>query len=203
MKKDGAKLRFGISALQVNLDYARGPTDPLEDGSITFSGLILSAQYNAEKWSLTSEYALRNFDFENFGPLFPDNESTGESFYLQGTYRLAPRWEAVLRYDVLYRDMDDRDGKKLEANTGGQVPDHRGFAKDFTAGIRWDVTPSFMLRAEAHFVDGTAWLPVVDNPNLNDTQQRWKSVHDFGFIPLLTSKHNINAGALDHVEGTK
>ena len=172
-EKDGGRLRLGLSGLQVNLDYDRSSTDPLRNGEITFSALIFSAQYNAEKWSLTGEYALRNFDFENFGPALPDNETTGESYYLQGTYRFSPKWEAVLRYDVLYRDRDDRDGKDLRASTRGQVPRHRGFAKDLTAGLRWDITPSFMLRAEAHFVDGTAWLPVVDNPDLNDTQRRW------------------------------
>ncbi|MEO6564199.1 MAG: hypothetical protein ABIN99_14350, partial [Nitrosospira sp.] len=47
------------------------------------------------------------------------------------------------------------------------------FAKDITVGLRWNVTPEFMLRAEYHHVNGTAWLSTLDNPNLRDLSQHW------------------------------
>jgi len=169
---DGGRIRLATSALTVNVDYAPGPVDIFQVGRFRFSALYLSAQYNAERWSLTGEYALRNFRFRDFGAALPDNTFTGESFYVQGDYRFAPRLTGMLRYDVLRADRDDRNGRDFAAATG--LPAHRRFARDFTVGLRWDVTPSFMLRAEYHDIDGTGWLPFVDNPDIFATERHWR-----------------------------
>ena len=42
------------------------------------------------------------------------------------------------------------------------------FAKDITVGLRWNVTPEFMVRAEYHRVNGTGWLSTLDNPVSGD-----------------------------------
>lgn len=169
-EKDGGRIRLGISGGMVNVSYdPAGPGDPLGAGSIDFDPLILSAQYNAERWSLTGEYALRHFASQDFGP--PARSFTGESYYLQGTYRFSSDWEGIIRYDVLFANRDDREGEEFEARTG--LPSHTRFAKDFTVGLRWDITPSFMFRAEYHNVNGTAWLPLEDNPSLQATERHW------------------------------
>lgn len=98
---------------------------------------------------------------------------TGESYYFQGVYRFNKKWEGVLRYDVLYTDKNDRSGKAFARSTGGQRPAHSRFAKDITVGLRFNVTPSFMLRAEYHRVNGTAWLSTLDNPDSSATSQHW------------------------------
>lgn len=173
-EKDGGRIRLGISGVDTNIDYdPKGGPQDLQAGSIDFDLIIFSAQYNAEHWSLTGEYALRKFAFSDFGPLLglPENDFTGESFYLQSTYRFSPTWEGVVRYDVLFTDRDDRGGDQFEAATG--LPSHTRFAKDFTLGLRWDITPSFMFRAEYHNVNGTAWLPRGDNPDPRETDRFW------------------------------
>lgn len=171
-ERDGGRLRLALSGAEVNIDYEPGAAFPMDllAGSIRFQPLIFSAQYNAEKWSLTSEYALRKSRFQDFGGI-PDQSFTGESYYVQGAYRFTPRWEGVLRYDVLFSNRDDRDGSTFAARTGR--PAHNLFAKDLTVGLRWDITPSFMVRAEYHRVNGTAWLPIPDNPDLTAAEQRW------------------------------
>ena len=40
-------------------------------------------------------------------------------------------------------------------------------------GMRFDLTPSIMLRAEYHHVNGTAWLPLQDNPDLTRLRREW------------------------------
>ncbi len=40
-------------------------------------------------------------------------------------------------------------------------------------GLRWNITPQFMLRAEYHRVNGTGWLSTLDNPNPYATVQHW------------------------------
>lgn len=170
---DGGRVRLAVSASQLNMSYAPGAVDGLHAGTVRFTPLIFSAQYNAERWSLTSEYALRRLQYNNFGAI-PNLDFVGESYYFQGVYRFTPEWEAVARYDVLHTDMADRDGSKWAASpASGGRPAHTRFAKDITVGLRWNVTPEFMLRAEYHNVNGTAWLSTLDNTNPGDLAQHW------------------------------
>lgn len=166
------RFRLAVSGIWLNTDYEQGAEDKLAPGSIQFSPIYVSAQYNSERWSLTSEYALRHFKYTNFnGSIFEGLDFFGESYYLQGVYRFNSKWEALLRYDVLFTDRADRDGKEWAAKTGA-VP-HSRFAKDLTVGLTWNVTPEFMLRAEYHRVNGTAWLSTLDNPNQSETNRHW------------------------------
>lgn len=167
----GALYRLAFTATHLDLRYQPGFGDRLQAGRFTFTPLIFSAQYNAENWSLTSEYAFRRSSVTDFGPFFYNGTADGRSYYLQGTYRLAPQWEALLRYDVYYADKDDRDGKEFAAAT--RLPGFTRFARDWTAGLRYDVTPQFMLRAEWHRVNGTGFLAVQDNPNPQALRQYW------------------------------
>ncbi len=172
-EKMGGRIRAALSGGRVNVDYDSGLADPLRSGSIVFAPLILSGQYNAERWSVTAEYARRRFEvddvFTDLGS--PEIKRTGESIYVQGTYRFSPRWEGLVRYDVLYNNRDDRDGREFETTTGR--PAHTQFAKDFTIGVRWDITKSVMFRTEFHRVNGTAWLPFADNPDVGAVDRRW------------------------------
>jgi hypothetical protein len=146
------------------------PPEDLPSLKFLFKPIIFSAQFNEAKISLTSEYAIRPIETTML-----DNNSnrtiTGESYYLQAEYRFNPSWQAILRYDVLYNNRDDRDGKKFQAATG--LPAYSQFAKDWTFGVRYNVNPSFMVAAEYHYVNGTAWLPIQDNPDPLDRKQYW------------------------------
>jgi len=169
-----SRLRLAISGAYVSAGYNSDKEDILQDtGKIKFSPLIISAQYNAEHWSITSEYALRHFKLNNFGIPALEQNLTGESVYLQGIYRFTPAWEAVLRYDVLFTDRKDRNGKKFAASTGYKAPAHSRYAKDLTIGLRWNITPSIMLSTEYHRVNGTAWLSPLDNPDISSTEKNW------------------------------
>ena len=166
-EREGGKMRLGVTGVVLNIGF-ESKSAGMKDGRIRFQPFILSAQYNAEFWSLTSEYALRYFRYQDVGAI-PDFGTTGESYYLQGTYRFATKLEALLRYDVLYQDKDDRSGKKF---TRG--PSHTRFAKDLTLGLKWSMTKAWMSRIEFHNVDGTAWLPSLDNPGpLSALKRRW------------------------------
>jgi len=98
----------------------------------------------------------------------------GESYYFQGEYRFTPKLEGILRYDALFTDRSDRSGNQWAAlNPMRQGLEHSRFARDITVGLRWNVTPEFMLRAEYHYVNGTGWLSRLDNPNPRDTIKNW------------------------------
>lgn len=169
---DGGRVRLAVSGASVNIDYEPAAVDPLSAGRIRFTPLIYSFQYNDEGWSLTSEYARRGFHLRDFG-VVPETKLTGESGYVQSSWRIRPNWSVLLRYDVLYSDREDRSGTAYAAVNPAARRAYSRYAKDATVGVAWNVTPSVLLRAEYHNVEGTAWLPSFDNPDALATSKYW------------------------------
>ena len=166
------RFRFAVSGIWFNADYKPGTADTLGPGAIQFSPIYVSAQYNTERWSLTSEYAIRKFRYKNFGDqMFDSQDFYGESFYFQGEYRFSHKWEALMRYDVLFTNRNDRDGSKYAALTG--LPAYTRFAKDLTLGLRWNINTQIMARFEYHRINGTGWLSPLDNPNPFNLSKNW------------------------------
>ncbi|WP_417328908.1 hypothetical protein [Halomonas cupida] len=166
---DGGRMVFALSTASVHADYD-SPGQVPGDGELAFQPWILSAQYNAEYWSLTAEYALRDVELRGFDA-FADEQNRGESWYVQYTRRFLDDWQWVVRYDSLVNDRDDRDGSKYEAS--GRGPAHSQFADDLTVGLQWQPHPNLMFAGEYHHVDGTGWLPAEDNPDPDDASRRW------------------------------
>ncbi|MGX2030542.1 MULTISPECIES: porin family protein [Methylocaldum] len=164
-------IRLAFTAASARAGYDSGQNDFFSNGDVRFQPYVFSAQYNGERLSLTGEYALRNTRLKHFGPLLPNTAATGESYYVQGTYRLTDEIEMMVRYDVLYQDINDRYGEKYEQRTGR--PGSSRFAKDWTVGLRWDITPNWMARAEYHRVHGTGWLADTENPDPQKLDPDW------------------------------
>ena len=171
-EREGGKYRLAISSAWVDVRYNPKllPPDDLPSLKDIFTPIIFSAQYNGDKLSLTTEYAIRRIQERSLDNQF-SAEVTGNSYYFQALYRFDQNWQAVMRYDVLYNNREDKKGKKYQALTGN--PAFTQFAKDWTFGFRYYVNSSFLVAAEYHNVNGTAWLPRQDNPNINNLEQRW------------------------------
>lgn len=168
-ERDGGNIRLGVTSGNVNTRYEPDIFSPLKNGALRFQPILFSAQYSGENWTLTSEYALRHTVAEDFGPYLPNRDYWGESYYVQGTYRFAADWEAFLRYDVLCWHQSDCGGKQWEARTG--EPAAMQFGKDVSFGVRWDLTPTIMLRTEYHYVNGAGWVSPLENTD--GMQQHW------------------------------
>ncbi|MBB6522775.1 hypothetical protein [Pseudoteredinibacter isoporae] len=165
------RVRAGIAAGSIDVKYEPGMNDPIQSAGFNFKPLLVFGQYNSEKWSITGEFAVRRLQV--YASVLPaDIKTTGHSYFLQYDYRLAPGWEAFIRYDDLTWNNDDKDGKLFSAATG--LPAHSRYAKDWAVGLRWDVTDKFMLRAEMHDVKGTGWLSSLENANPLATKENWK-----------------------------
>lgn len=163
--------KLALTGVSMHAHYQPDAPDALLAGNIRFDAWVLSGQYNAENWVLTSEYAQNRINVQNFGAFFLNRAATGSSYYVQGTYHLTPKWSALARYDVTYRDKNDKDGQAFSALTG--VPTYSRFAKDLTAGLSYKLSNDWLLRGEFHHVDGTAWLPYSDNINPAATSRHW------------------------------
>ncbi len=169
----GGEIRTAITYFQANYHYNSGnsPSFPVPGGSLRIEPWILSLQYNAERWSLTTEYSLLTTRTNGLGQ--SSNINTAEAYYFQGTYRILKDWEALLRYDLTYANKNDKNGHEFAAKDPLGLPAYSRYAKDWTIGLRWNVTTQFSLGIENHWVNGTAWLPPLDNPNPYDTNRHW------------------------------
>lgn len=172
---DGGRIRAALSLLHgVKLHYhpSGAPFSAANrfalEGDLDFNQAVLSLQYNWPKFSLTTEYAWRDFELDELIPPNPRGassrvESTPSGAYLQATWRPTPRWSGFLRYDEQIRDSQDRDGSEQSARFG--QPRHYFFAHDWTIGQRYDLRPNLGLWAEFHYVEGVAWVNPLDNPD--------------------------------------
>jgi hypothetical protein len=162
------RVRLAVTYADFQGHYQPNAGAFLQAGRFQFNPLILSAQYNAENWSLTSEWALRRSDLTHFAPI-PDIGFTGQSYYIQGTYKFTDALEGVIRYDELIWDLDDEKGEAFSRQF--RVPNHSRFAQDWTFGLRYEILPSLMLSAEYHHINGTGWISSLENPQ--GTTQHW------------------------------
>jgi hypothetical protein len=157
----GGRARLMFSVVDLDRDFrSTSPSQP--SGNIRVTYPLFSGQYNAEQWSLTAEYGWIDSQRSNTLPTLTDNPS--ENFYVQGEYRFTQDITGVLRYDVFHVDREDRDGKALAQSIG--LPSYNFYARDITVGARWEFARNFLLAADYHYVNGTAWLNTKDNSDL-------------------------------------
>ena len=165
---DGGKYVFAVSYMDLELDYHPAIGESLKASTAHIQPLLFSAQYNGEKFTLTGEY---NYRWNTFGRFAPEGgKFITESWYVQGSYQVLPKLQATVRYDVIYMDKDDKRGDGA-ALLGYQR--HTAFGNDWMVGLRWDITTSWMLRADYHLIHGTASLSQADNPDRTVTRQDW------------------------------
>lgn len=161
----GSRVRLAATYADFLSDF-HSSTRIRNQGSFHFNPLILSAQYNAEKWSLTAEYALRRTRLDFFQ--VPDTIFTGQSYYFQGTYRLTDKLEGLARYDDLVWNTADPYGYNFPDK---RIPNFSRFAQDWTFGLRYEILPSLLLSGEYHHINGTGWLSQLENPK--SQTQHW------------------------------
>lgn len=87
-----------------------------------------------------------------------------EAWYGLASYRFTDWLELGGYYSVLYQDRDDREGRNLPLA-------HMGYQKDLTTSARFDVNDFFLIKAELHFIHGTASLLQTDN--FAEGGERW------------------------------
>jgi hypothetical protein len=179
--------RLALSGVYSSMQYKSKHTlDEPAGGTINFNAMVISAQYNTDKWTLSSEYS-PNFLSRTGSGIYRDYDNFGQSYYFQVAYRFSPNWELMGRYDAFYPNSDDPRGNKFEAATG--LPAYSQFAKNWTVGLRYDITPWMMVRAEYNYINGTGWVPYqgyldpkTGNLDFSKTVQYWDM---FGFLVSL------------------
>ena len=170
----GGEYVFALSYAELNMRYqAKNIGDPYAQLDADIKSFIISAQYNGEKISFTGEYSLQWNEFTDIRFGVPDNSPVSEHWYVQAGYRLLDNLQATLRYDSTVQDKNDRYGKGVEAATGGMVPGHLMYAQDIVFGLRWNITPAWMIRAEYHRMHGATTISLLENPDFSKIVKNW------------------------------
>lgn len=155
------RVTVALSHVHARLQLQDSPL-PIELGA-TINLYVLSGRYNAEKWSLTSEYMqTRSASTDSFSGR---SKSISDGFYVQGDYRFGPVWSAFARYDASFQNIHDRDGSELPDDPSNPRPKSSGYAHDFAVGVNWRHGEHWGVWAEAHVINGTATVPALDNPD--------------------------------------
>lgn len=161
-----------VSYADVNMGYTSDITfDPYAALDVNMRPLNFSAQYNGEKFNLTSEYTLRWNSFSGARSVQTDAAPISQYWYVQAGYRVLDNLMFTLRYDDMVQNTSDPRGHIFHHLTG--LPAHITFAQDIVLGVRWDITPSWMLRMEYHQVHGAASISLIDNPEVNNLALDW------------------------------
>jgi len=181
-------LRLGGSVLMVkndidfvlnrSIDPTIDPTDPNQvfvptrlsgtlENELTWVG---SLEYGLGDFLLAGEYSEteRKQVFNDVVAL----DATSQSYYVMGAYTFFDRLTLSLLYDVYYSDKDDKDGSAFVKSNPAQRKDFFTWRKDRGVGLRYDINPNWLIKAEYHAVDGAAlFLTTVNDPA--DLEDKW------------------------------
>jgi hypothetical protein len=168
-------LRVGGSVQALRLDATVLPTSPATTGGTTPTPIsadiqipavlwVASAEYIAGDLLLAAEYS-RWYIGENSSNamVFPGGPTvTSERAYGMATYRASKWLQPGLYYSVMFPDVEDRSGR---ANV----------QHDVSTTLRFDVNAYWLIKAEAHYMIGTAGLdPTLNNGTpLSALQRSW------------------------------
>jgi len=92
--------------------------------------------------------------------LFKDDFFT-EGYYANIVYRFNDFWETGIYYSCLYDNGWDKSGDRF-ANKGENR--YQTFLKDLSLSVRFDYNQNWTLKIENHWMDGTAFLMDINNP---------------------------------------
>jgi len=163
--------RSAISYIIFDGNFTPGTGEPYSAGNIRNEQLLFSAELNWQDWQLVGEYQIR--ETENNGILAVDFNKKGTGYYVQLGYHFTSALKGYFRKDTVFLDDSDKSGKKLELESGGAFFARDAFAKDYTLGLAYQPSFEWSFGIELHHVNGTFWLPDLENPDVINQEKRW------------------------------
>ena len=151
-----------MKGYMLNADGSRKPMtfERLTDDVIT----TYSAAYTWENLTLTAEYQAIDKKGDLISTMTTATgtvttkryENVSDGWYGQVAYRFTDLFEGSVYYSASYNDVDDRDGQQALSN-GSVAAAYQAWQKDWAVTGRFDVTDNWLLKLEAHFMDGAAF----------------------------------------------
>lgn len=88
--------------------------------------------------------------------------------HIMGSWQALPRVQLGAYYDEIYVDAHDRHGRNFRT-----VPAHRAWTKDTAGTVCFSLASWWLLKAEAHFLNGTSILSGRENGDAAQWQPNW------------------------------
>jgi hypothetical protein len=145
---------------------------------VELTGTYLSAEYTRGNWQFASEAQFQTVEATATMPLLGTRttETSSASYYAMATWQAAPKWQFGTYYGLAYADTDDRHGRKKVA-----VPNHTAWLKDLAFAASHNLTDWWLVKAEAHLLNGTKGVVGANNIDA----ARWKA--DWTYFVLKTT----------------
>lgn len=148
-----------IDGLTPSVEALVGLEDGTTDMKVSIDRLLtLSAEYSWRDLLLAAELLKSRFDVRVsvFGA-----EMEWQGYYLMANYRLSDLVEVGSYYAQFYPNQDDKKGTRVAAQ-GGQ--DFEAWRENIALSARFDVGENWLLKLEAHRMDGVAQVIAHENP---------------------------------------
>lgn len=147
---EGFKTAF--TAQKLSLKFNANQNDVPVKGELPVSQIVGSLEYTyRRKLTLSSEYARQYVEFTTpSAAAFPQTKTISERYYLMANYQLSDVIAPGIYYSRLNANVSKRSGRQ---NRQG----------DLAAYIRYDFTSNWLIKFEAHLMDGTAGLTTTLN----------------------------------------
>ena len=167
--------KLGVSWLDSDFRYIPNEPDTRFKGRSNIRRFMLSMQYFGENWQFSSEVMREIQDFNGlFLPEYVDKR-TGEGGFIQFRYLFNNKLSGLVGYDTYTNNVDDPNGRILEAESFGLIPSYFGYMDTISVGARWDIAPQWRLQAEHHWVEGATRAVSLLDPDIKQhTQKNWR-----------------------------
>jgi hypothetical protein len=150
---DGLRLGGSLQFLRLETDLLTPPASAPVALRIPATLWVASAEYTVHDLVFAAEYSRWLVKTETSNPsLFPQASTTSERAYVLASYRLNPWLQAGTYYSRLVPDVDRR-----------TFP--AGIQHDVALTLRFDVNRYWLIKAEGHYMRGTAGLSSSLNGN--------------------------------------
>jgi hypothetical protein len=123
-----------------------------------------------DRLSLAAEFG-RNFASYKTNLLMPEVKVQTQGAYVMGSYQVKPWFTPGLYYSAYFPDVD-------------HIKKRSTYQHDVAATLRFDITPNWLVKAEGHYMHGTAAL----RAELND-KPRDELTKNWGVFLLKTTAY--------------
>jgi hypothetical protein len=166
---DGLRVGGTVQALRLDTTVSVGTTSPLTMSAQTSAVLwVASSEFARGNFLLAAEYGRWHLSSGNntnqalFDALVKKPSVTNERAYVLSTYRLTDWLQPGLYYSIFFPDVDNRGGPGNQQH-------------DLSATLRFDINRFWIVKAEGHYMRGSAGLSSALNGGapLSSLAQSW------------------------------
>jgi hypothetical protein len=183
---DGLQVGGSLQAVRLDFQYTptaeqladlqlKGQVPPDFDGTVDIALpatlWVASAEYQFERLSLAAEFGRTVINYRT-NLLPPEMKTTRQGAYIMGSYQVRPWFAPGLYYSAYFPDVDN-------------IKKRSTYQHDVAATLRFDVTPHWLVKAEGHFMHGTAGL----RSDLNGKQKLDSLTKNWGVFLLKTTAY--------------